>query len=238
MIIIDKKLRSRFISALAGKPSSRSYANEIPGRFIQNSEDVLLACENVYNSGIIFQQSGSAAKREGTPGVNIILSDLSAKIFAYFANTTNASISQAQFDSFHEDCCVSFLTALNAARTTAGFTELHYGSAQKMVNMVFKYLACYQDYIAFAQHFKWCHMPIDTVILKWLKDQYGIFDIHYYEYVDPDGKEHLSAQYKQTAWTKFDKDLYDEVVSIARTNISADQAFAEQTLLGVEAAIW
>ena len=227
MLIIDKRLRDNFINALAAKPKAASYANEIPQRSIENLEDLLLACENIYNSGIIFQQGGAAAKRKGTPGVNDILSVLATKIFMYFANPKNAAISQAQFDAFHSECCESFLAALNTARASAELVELHYGSAQKMVNMVFKYLACYQDYDAFAQHFKWCHMPIDTVILKWLKDRYFISDIYYREHINPKGKKSLTAKYKETAWTKFDKVLYDEVVSIARANISADQAFAD-----------
>jgi hypothetical protein len=122
---------------------------------------------------------------------------------------------------------------LNEARQEAGYVALCYGSSQKMVNMVFKYLACYSDYASYADYFKYCHMPIDTVILRWLKDNYNISDIKYYIYQGT-----LSATYCETAWTKFGESLYRDLLSVIRQRVSRDSRFTGHTLLEVEFLIW
>lgn len=238
MYIIDRKLTKEFINGLSNKRRAASFALEFPNRLIQDSNDVLLACKNVYDSGIIFPQGGASAKREGTPNIDNILSALADKIYHYFSNTDNAEISKEKFDEEHDNWCRSFLDSLNVARISKGYVKLEYGSAQKMVNMILKYLACYNDYAFFARHFKWAHMPVDTVILKWLKDNYCIAEIEYYVHVDEEGKETLSARYENVAWTKFDQSLYLKLVRIIREKISDDTKFKDQTLLGVEFGIW
>ncbi len=201
-------------------------------------DDVLAACQNVYDSGIIFPQGGAAAKRRETPRVNVIIADIATKIYNFLSNPANASISQKQFDEFHAILCNDFLLALNNARNSVGYVPLHYGSAQKFINIVFKYLSCYFDYHLYKDHFKWCHMPIDTVILKWFKDTYNIEDIKYYVYVDKKGRSSLSAKYQMSPWTKFEKNKYEDLLAVIKEKVSRDARFSQFSLLDVEFSVW
>ena len=212
--------------------------NPLCERKLSSCPDVLSACQNVYDSGIIFAQGGAAAKRKGTPCVNEILNDIATRIYNYLSNPDNSQISMEEFDVFHNRLCSDFLYALNKARASVGYVELHYGSAQKFINMAFKYLSCYSDFHLYKDYFKWCHMPIDTVILKWIKDNYNIGDIEYYVYVDKKGKSTLSATYKNTSWTKFDVDKYKKLLNIIREKVLNDDRFSRLSLLDAEFAAW
>ena len=238
MKIIDANLRNNFLEGLKNKRRSKSYAQKISSRLIKNNNDILAACFDVYNSGIIFPQGGALAKRKETPNIDVILVNLANKIYAYFMNKENASISEQCFDKFHADCCNSFINSINSARASVGYAPIYYGSAQKMVNMIFKYLVCYQDYADYANYFKWCHMPIDTVILRWLKERYQIRDIYYRVSINFKGKEELFANYKKKTWTKFDETLYRDILSLIREKINADLDFAGRSRLDVEFSIW
>lgn len=202
-------------------------------RKISVYEDVLAAFNDVYCSGIIFPRRGRLAKRNNTPNVEIILSTLAKKVYNYFSIKENGGISKEEFDLFHNELCTTFLDAINVARQSVGYMSLNYGNAQKLINIVFKYLACYSDYICYVKHFIWCHMPIDTIILKWLKDNYNIREIRYSIYDDT-----LSASYKKKSWTSLDKIKYEELVNIIRNNVLADIRFPGLSVLDVEFVVW
>lgn len=45
------------------------------------------------------------------------------------------------------------------------------GQTQKILNMAFKYLYCCEDIRnQYTEHFRWCHMPLDSYTLKWYTD--------------------------------------------------------------------
>ena len=46
--------------------------------------------------------------------------------------------------------------------------RMSYGHAQKIVNMAFKYLCCLPGAENYADKFKVCHMPLDSIMLEWL----------------------------------------------------------------------
>lgn len=48
----------------------------------------------------------------------------------------------------------------------AGLKSATYGNAQKMINILFKYLTCFDDYPKYADLFSYCHMPIDGYIAR------------------------------------------------------------------------
>ena len=229
--------KNRFAAYVAGRVKAvREYP--LTERKISCKADVLAACNDVYSSGIIFAQGGAAAKRLGTPNIEQILSDSAEKIYNFFLVNQNNNIDKDYFDDFHNKICNEFLTSLNYARCSVGYVALSYGSAQKFFNIVFKYLACYLDYAQYENCFAWCHMPIDTIVLKWLKDTYGISKIYYYIYLDKKGKTSLSASYKKRSWTKFDESLYKELLNIIRNKVASDSKFTNKTLLEVEFSIW
>ena len=94
-----------------------------------------------------------------------VLFHIAKRVYEYFNNEPNTPNTQANFDAFHDDLCKDFLDRMNALRKGFGFPDLTYGMAQKYVNMLFKYLACFSNYPSYADLFSYCHIPIDRRIL-------------------------------------------------------------------------
>lgn len=204
--------------------------NPLTYRRIDNYDDILLACEDVYSSGIIFPL---LAKRKGLD-VSVPLADLAKRLFDYFRTTVKSPYDETEFDEFHEKACDTFLQLINAIRSIKGYAPLHYGSAQKMINMVFKYLACYSDYTTYEDCFEHCHMPIDSRILCKLKKTYSIPNVNCYFYAKICG----GATFEGKSWTKFDKTTYGDLLKITRTTIAKDSKYTGKTLLEIEFEIW
>ena len=87
---------------------------------------------------------------------------LSKKFCKYFENS--ALVSQESFDKWHQDTCEYFLNELNEKLKEK---KLCFGKAQKVINMTFKYLYCFNDAEEYEDYFKFCHMPIDSYTLNW-----------------------------------------------------------------------
>lgn len=87
---------------------------------------------------------------------------------------------QEEFNQLHAGHCELFLGKLNGVlakhnKIASGNSQMQiireqaYGKAQKMVNMLFKYLSCFSDAAEHAGWFDLCHMPIDTYVLEWCR---------------------------------------------------------------------
>lgn len=88
--------------------------------------------------------------------LEFVLYPLCEKILHYFFEDPTPS-SQAAFDKYHDELCVMFLDGFREA----GYTHT-YGNAQKFINILFKYLSCFEDAeLHFEKKFKYCHMAID-----------------------------------------------------------------------------
>lgn len=225
--------KSKFAKYVASRIKSVS-TYPLLSRRLDNYDDILLACQDVYRSGIIFTRLGRLAKRKGL-NVDVPLADLAQSLFDYFQTTVNVPFGEAAFDAFHEKICDDFLKSINNIRKTAGYDSLHYGSAQKMVNMVFKYLACYSDYATYQGCFKHCHMPIDSIILRHLKRYYSVQEIKCYINCKFGT---VCTTFKGKSWTKFDKTIYDDLLKITRATIARDPKYASKSLLEIEFEIW
>lgn len=73
---------------------------------------------------------------------------------------------ETEFDTWHDTTCGYVLDTLQK------MYNVHYGKAQKIVNMTFKYLYCVMD--DKEDYFMFCHVPLDSIILDWIwsiKDQ-------------------------------------------------------------------
>ena len=204
--------------------------NPLTVRRLDNYDDVLLACQDVYNSGIIFPL---LAKRKGLD-VSVPLADLAKRLFDYFRTTVKSPYNEAAFDAFHEKTCEDYLKSVNSIRCDVNYVPLNYGSAQKMINMVFKYLACYSDYTTYEDCFEHCHMPIDSRILCKIKKDYNIPEIKITFYSKFCG----GATFKGKSWTKLDNQLYNDLLKITRTTIAKDSKYTGKTLLEIEFEIW
>ena len=77
------------------------------------------------------------------------------------------------FDDWHNKSCEMFLNVLNGDGEYKDclkvYENLRYGKAQKIVNMMFKHLYCFENANAYADHFKHCHMVLDNFTLEWFK---------------------------------------------------------------------
>ena len=207
--------------------------NPLTGRSLNNYDDILLACQDVYKSGIIFPRFGRLAKRKDLD-VSSSLGELAKSLYNYFKTSISTPFDEAKFDVFHEKLCDDFLQSINEIRIAKGYAPLHYGSAQKMINMVFKYLACYKDYATYQDCFEHCHMPIDSKILCELKNTYSIPNVNCCFYAKICG----GATFEGKSWTKFDKKSYGDLLKITRTTIAKNPKYIGKTLLEIEFEIW
>jgi hypothetical protein len=92
-----------------------------------------------------------------------VLDDLAMEIRDYFENVSCKN--QKEFDDWHNKTCRLFLKGF---KDKSG-REIHYGKAQKIINMSFKYIYCYMKNVD-QEKFCFCHMPIDSYILEWFCD--------------------------------------------------------------------
>lgn len=90
------------------------------------------------------------------------------------------------FDAKHRELCDGVLGILNDSKN--GIEEQKYGKAQKVINIIFKFLVAFgrlpEKYVAC------CHIPIDSFVLKW---RYG------------------SDKYNGNAWSYLTTSDYSEI---------------------------
>ena len=116
---------------------------------------------------------------------------LSKKFCEYFENS--APDSQESFDKWHQETCEYFLSELNKKLKEK---KLCFGKAQKVINMTFKYLYCFDDAEKYEDYFKFCHMPIDSYTLNWCYENglYNKNDIENWSNLDEKGYYELSKK--------------------------------------------
>ncbi len=212
MYIIPNSEITLFVHQLTGKRRYR-YASTFSSRTLTSITHLKQGIYNVYESGVPFQ-TGKQKYKVGN--YRSILDSIAERVFDYFNRTPNTQNTQANFDSFHKTLCDDFLSAINTQRMGLGLADFTYGNAQKLINMYFKYLACYGDYASFASLFEYCHMPIDKFVLDGLR-AIGVSNIK--------GSVKTSMKYCGKAWTTMDYTTYaslvDEYRRILRVHYSA-----------------
>ncbi len=81
----------------------------------------------------------------------------------------NQYMDETSFDQWHKEMCEEFLAVIGPKYQSG----LKYGKAQKIVNMTFKNAYCLQHNEIkedkFEKYFEHCHMPLDSIILEWVK---------------------------------------------------------------------
>lgn len=81
----------------------------------------------------------------------------------------NQYMDETSFDQWHKEMCEEFLAVIEP-KYQGG---LKYGKAQKIVNMTFKNAYCLQHNEIkedqFEKYFEHCHIPLDSIILEWVK---------------------------------------------------------------------
>lgn len=77
---------------------------------------------------------------------------------------------KAEFDKWHNSICEKFVADFNNRVLKDNYRPISYGKAQKILNMSFKYLRCFDDANLHLSLFRNCHMPIDSLVINWYND--------------------------------------------------------------------
>ena len=186
------------------------------GRSITNLQDIHDACDYIYSVKRDLYKTGHNAQKYSLndstyaeKNLEVILDRLSNKIYNYFNKPGNVINKQENFDRFHDRICVWFYKELNAkVRSLAGLDDATYGNAQKMINTLFKYLACFEDYRNFADLFSYCHITIDNSSLRCF-EVIGI----------PGCGGGRNKVFKDKEWHELDREDYIELLKTYRANI-------------------
>lgn len=204
MYKIPSKLTSNFTNYFIKKSGKYNYFNKIVKFSIKNLEDIEEAIIYVFNSGIAFQTG--AQKYKDHESKNYLL-EIVSYIYEYFNNRNGKENTLEEFDKLHEKLCDLFLE-----RTKGLEKKYTYGNAQKLINMTFKYLACFKDYSEFSGLFDYCHTPIDSIILK----NYLLVGVNN---IDRRTKKYLFNS-KGYCWTQLDKEAYKSLVNDYRNKLN------------------
>lgn len=86
---------------------------------------------------------------------------IETKLLDYFEKPAPESFET--FEKEHKELCNIWCTEFRGSEIGT------YGKAQKIINMAFKYLRCCEDPKGHPDHFKFCHMPLDSFTLTWYK---------------------------------------------------------------------
>lgn len=206
MFIIDRVLTNDFEKEISSRKRSLKSLKIKPlrTRLISNFDDVLLAVNEVYSKPF----TSRLIKGHGcipSAKLNALRINIAHKIYNYFTSEPNTVNSQINYDEFHDNLVKFFCNVFNSLSVTYGASPIKYGHGQKLINMVFKYLACYSDYSTYADLFSYCHIPIDSILLENL----GLF-----------GVPHINISmktYKGLSWSNLEENDYKELVENYRT---------------------
>lgn len=141
------------------------------GRSVSNKNDVLWAVERAYIDAMPRTVRGHGEIPRNK--LNNLRSEATEAFCTYFNGEPPTNLEA--FEKIHRALCNEhFLMPYNKLLNEFGAAEQQYGKAQKVINMAFKYLSCFDDADTYKDHFVFCHMPIDSVILAWCREHCGI----------------------------------------------------------------
>lgn len=118
--------------------------------------------------------------------------------------------SQEDFDIWHKETCEKFVEEFNS-KCNGG--KIKFGKAQKIVNMSFKYLFCFDDSQKeeYADKFQYCHMPLDSNTLDWFSEKVLP------KYNECKDKDNIikAGKIQETSWSNLEYGAKDEEYSYA-----------------------
>jgi len=119
---------------------------------------------------------------------------------------------QEEFDLWHKSICSN----LSIRYVKHGYNSFSVGQAQKWINMTFKYIFTMGEnrLSGFDNLYRFCHIPLDNIILEKLKEEYGFSGL-------------------SCAWSRLDD--YEEYLSCQKL---IRQIFAAELPLDVEFKLW
>lgn len=105
---------------------------------------------------------GQRSKKEKDEVLFNWLADEFIKYFESDAKNEN------EFDEWHKKICDETCTKIGDLCDV----DVHYGKAQKLVNMSFKHFYLFSDAKDKKEYFTYCHMPLDSYTLNWFSKVY------------------------------------------------------------------
>ena len=206
MYQIPEKLINNFTNHFIELGRKYKYFEEIVNFSIKNQENIEKAIIYVFDSGIAFQTGAQRYKDHESRGY---LEEIASNIYKYFNERNEKENTEEEFDKFHEKLCDLFIK-----RTSELGKNYTYGNAQKLINMTFKYIACFKDYSEFSELFNYCHTPIDSIILE----NYSVIGVNCINR----NNNKLSFDNKEYCWTKLDKQAYKFLLKNYRDKIKEE----------------
>lgn len=208
-------------------------------RSIANRSDILDSITEVFNKPFTPRNIKGIARLHGKQGVEVILDTLATKLFDFFNCSSRPSCTQSNYDEFLFETCRWFVSEFNHLAIAREVSTIAFGKAQKLFNMTIKYMSCFSDSGEYENVFEFAHMPIDTYILKQLKDKLNIGSIWVYIYTDKkSGKQSLIAKYDNTAWSFLNENQYSELLYCVRESIRNGTTYNNKSWLEVEFDWW
>ncbi len=204
-----------------------------------NANDIVFAIRKAY-----FDMSPRTIKGEGdksqkeeidSQGKKDLFFAMANSFLEYFEN--NCVNTQEKFDKWHKEICEFFLDNYNRLLKQANKKSVAFGKAQKIVNMTFKYLYCFDNAKDYSYKFDFCHIALDSYILDWvydecLKEKYN--GIKFTKY----GKNSLPNWSNLEYSAKDNIPQYKEIQEIIRHKIKSEEDYKGLTPFLAEFKIW
>ena len=227
MSIIDSSLRTAFEKTIMRSPRCIiSPTRMLSTRSITIKDDVIQVLKDVYFHPTTLWAHARGGKGKNTltnngdhrSSVECVLAQIGERIYQYFNIEPNVLNNQANFDVFHESLCDSFLQDINEIRARVDYAPMSYGQAQKLINLSFKYISCFSDYLDFADFFTHCHIVIDNVVLKNLASP--MLSKMFSKTITEKIQGLSGGRFNEHGWTDFSKEDYIALMDEYRRVIS------------------
>ena len=139
------------------------------------------------------------------------LNDVAKKIREFFDEDLQKDWNAASFDLKHTEWCEILNNSFKEE-----VKNMSYGLAQKIINMAFKYLYCCNGADSYEDHFKYCHMTLDSFTLSWY--------------------QRVCGGQKKYKWSSIAYDEYEKIQKEIRDKM--DELHTGVNLIDAEFIIW
>ena len=105
--------------------------------------------------------------------------------------------------------------------------DVTFGKLQKVVNMIFKNLYCFDNADKHENYFRFCDMPLDSYTLEWVKR----------EWKKRSDNQSEKICWSKITWSNLDKNEYTKIQSMIK-KICTDRTEHGMTVLQLEFVVW
>lgn len=96
-----------------------------------------------------------------------IFNYITDQLILYFSESAKT---KEEFEKWHKNICEEICRRFSSLPDI----DLKFGKAQKLINISFKHLYCFANSDSKAEHFKYCHIPINSNVISWCNKNAGI----------------------------------------------------------------